>query len=268
MIHRSTWAHVIVAVATITWAFPAKAHDLWITPPPHVATGDLVSIDVLLGHGEDSVEIVTRDARRIVSLIAHAPNGDVVELPGLDGSKTFGVLRPMSEGAWIVGYESRPFVHRLGAERFRSHLIEEGLDEIAEIRRDSGTNDTPGIEWISRSVKTLFTVDGEPLVDRPIGLPVEIVAEALPSETTSDLVLRVEAHGAAISGALVDLRQLNGNAVREPRRTDHNGRVRFVIGPGAWLANVVISRSLLDGEEGADRADWRTIFASWSAVLP
>lgn len=269
---RAVIATIVVLAA---WAVPLSAHDLWIEPPASVGIDTVVPIEVRIGHA-GSGEVVARENARIERLRAHAPSDPTgVEIPGLDGSSPFGVLRPKLPGSWIAIYESEPFVHRLGAERFRAYLEEEGLDEVLDARKKSGSENRPGIELVSRSVKTLFSVGDATLEDRRIGLPVEIVAESIPvdfSARSNDLdstylVLRVEVEGRPRADVLVDLQNLDGNAAPVASRTDADGRVRFSVGPGAWLAAAVVSRPFVDDEDGADRADWRTIFASWAVVL-
>lgn len=277
-IARAIFGAAVCLGACLLSVSAVRGHDLWLEPPaPVEGVDEPIRIEGRVGHG-GVAELFRRNPARIVRLEAHPPSrssspsetGPPEDLPGLDGSTLLGALRPDVPGTWIVVYESHPFRHVLSADRFAAYLDEEGLDAVAAAREAAGTTDTPGVERVSRSAKTLVAVGGRPLEDRRVGLPVELIAEALPGDSSgagddgpSELVLRLEIDGRPASGRLVDLRRLDVDAPTRSARTDAAGRVRFEAGPGRWLAAVVEATA---HDEPSD-ADWRTIFGSWTVDL-
>ncbi|MEM9552619.1 MAG: DUF4198 domain-containing protein [Acidobacteriota bacterium] len=275
---RACVGGLVVALVSVgpLIASAASGHDLWLEPPPPSAPGDLVTVEARIGHtghaGEARGEAVRRDAARIVRLEAHGPATGPSALPGIDGQAPLGVLRPAEPGPWVLAYETRPFRHTLPAARFAAYLEEEGLDRVAHARRVEGTLETPGRELVSRAVKMLLAVGDSAPADRRIGLPVELIAEQMPAPGEGGtLALRVEVGGAPRSGVLVDLDALDrpSGPVRA-ERTGADGRVRFSIEPGRWLATAVHARPF-DGATGragdAESPAWRTVFAAWTVDL-
>ena len=250
-------------------ASPASSHDMWIVPPESPAgAGDLVKVELRVGHaGEEHP--VRRNSGRVVRFDAVGPAGEL-PVPGLDGADPAGYFRPREPGTWAIAYESTSAFSELPGARFNGYLREEGLDAVLQRRHAQGRQDSPGRELYSRSLKSLVAVGpGVTPVDRRIGLPLELVAESgLRGE--KPLVLRLFLRGEPLAGARVDVRRLD----REPStdtpmssaigaRTGADGRVRFELGPGTWLAATVSME-----EADSDRADWRSIFATLSLRIP
>ena len=259
----------------------AVAHDMWVVPPGvgpsgvrpagvPLTVGELAEIRLRVGHGGHS-EPVTRDPRRLVRLVAVGPGGEL-PVPGLDGADPAGLFRPPAAGTWVVAYESTAAYSELPAARFERYLSEEGLENVTAKRRQRGQSAEPGRELYSRSLKSLFYVGGaSPAAaaapaagDRPVGLPLELVLLSDPARLAAEPAeLRLLLHGEALGGALVDVRRLDQGSAN-PRRTDSDGRVRFELGPGAWLVGTVH----MEEAAASAGADWRTLFATLTFVVP
>ncbi|MEM6453531.1 MAG: DUF4198 domain-containing protein [Acidobacteriota bacterium] len=251
-------------------ALPARGHDMWITPIADAAVDAPVRIDVLVGHGGDS-DPVRRSAERLVRFEAHGPsNAPPSTVAGIDGGLPMGVFRPDAPGPWIVGYVSTAVTHTMEPAKFDAYLVEEGLEAVRAQRRAQGTDDQPGTEWYSRSLKTLVSVGpdaaGAP-ADRAIGLPVELLLEKVDGGA---VVVRLLVDGAPTADALVDLRRPASAEASAAGRTDAEGRLRLALGAdaadaaaGPWVAATVHMVA-----EKTPEADWRTTFATLSFVLP
>lgn len=258
----------VVALLLSLLPLPTFGHDMWIEPVPGpIEPGDLVRMDVRMGHG-GAVEPVLRNEGRLLRAEGHGPSR-TLDLPGLHGAQPMGVLRPDEPGTWILAYEGNAAPHRLTPGRFEDYLAEEGLEHIAELRRRAGTTETPGTELYSRSLKGLVTVgadahDGRRPEDRRIGLPLELVLERI--EGDGHLTLRLYADApprGPLAGSKVDFRRPDGPEPEAWGRTDDDGRIRVRLDPGPWVAATVWMR-----EEPSEAADWRTVFTTLTFVLP
>lgn len=105
------------------------------------------------------------------------------------------------------------------------------------------------------------------MVDRPLGLELEIVPERNPMATTRGptLPLRIYYHGRFLAGALVKLTDLSHDAEPvEMHRTDAKGRAVFAMPRrGSWLLTVIWTRPL----PRTSVNDFETSFSSLSFDL-
>lgn len=259
---------------------------MWLVPSSFVVDpGELVSVGLMVGH-RDQAETVARDSRRIVrfqqvglgsgavaspgstesSTPGLADTQPASDVPGLDGREPLGHLRPVTAGARALVYESTAALSELPPAAFEAYLLEEGLDTVQAERQRLGEDGLPGRELYSRSLKSLIQVGpGTTRVDRPVGLPLELVLE----DVDPDVVLRLRWRGEPLAGVLVDLIRLDGplaggpgDHAARPRslRSGPDGSLRVSLGAGSWLASCVHAERATGDE--ALRAEWRTIFAS------
>lgn len=266
-----------VAAAVLLFAEGAAAHDVWLDVAPYeagsriVQVGQRADVRLLVGHGVQDPETVARNERLIVEFVARSPDGEDVPVPGLHGMDPAGVFRADRAGLWSVRYIGRAVEHRLEAEAFESYLMEEGLDQILEARRQSGDSSTPGRELFSRSLEALVPVDGGssaswrwsavPSQDQPsLDLPVRFRLRSLEDRVEVQLL----AGGEPVADALVDLRR--DGLPAGTRRTGDDGRFslsRRDLKPGIWVVTAVVMTPIDD-----PRADWRTIFAALTFPWP
>jgi hypothetical protein len=87
----------------------------------------------------------------------------------------------------VIGYHSRPSRVTLPAEKFTQYLRQEGLDAIVAARARTQTSEREGRELFSRSAKSLVRSGAlaAGTGDRPLGFPIELVAERNPYEMRS-----------------------------------------------------------------------------------
>ena len=241
---------------------PVWAHDMWIAPSAfHAQTGERIEVDLQLGHAGD-LEILPRRERRIVRFEVLEPDGSV-RIPGLDGRRPAGFLRPSAPGLHTVIYESNAAFSELGGAAFTRYLEEEGLRGALEWRRQHGEESQPGREQYSRSLKSLLVVHDAAraplqLNDRAVGLPLELVIETPNFQRADRLRLRVLYAGRPLAGALVDARQADEDRARWSGTSDDAGMVEFAsLEPG----HLILSTVHMVRADAHD-AEWRTIFST------
>lgn len=264
------WSLVLLG-AVVSGTDGASAHDMWVVPPEEpITAGELVRVPLWVGHGGEA-EPVRRNPRRIVRFDASGPASQV-EVVGMPGAEPAGAFRPDDEGTWVVGFETTAAFSELDAESFERYLAEEGLIEISRRRQRDGDSATPGRELYSRSLKSLFRVGGPEPRDRRIGLPLELLLESVGStsapsgleekEDARSVTLRLLLRGEPLVGARVDLRRVDEAEPRSAGTTDSRGRVALPADGGAatWVAASVYMEPASGTE--AEKADWRSWFAT------
>lgn len=150
---------------------------------------------------------------------------------------------------------------------FLRYLDLEGLQDVEAEHRRRGLPETGFAERHTRHARALIQV-GAPRptdVDRPSGLPFELVAEGnpfLPGATT--LTVRLTRDGAPVGDHQITLFHGADPAVRSSVRTDGQGRATIPLaGGGTCLLNAVV----LDPVEDVPVA-WESQWASLAWRLP
>lgn len=258
---RPAAARLLVATALL--AAPAAAHDFWIepssfSPPP----GAPVALHLRVGQHFLGDPVPRRDDL-VARFVALAPGGVGHPVRGVDGVDPAGFVRAPAPGAGtlVVAYESRPTSVDLTPEKLDRYLTEEGLEAVAESRRQRG--ETRGArDAFSRHAKVLLRPPGAATggYDRVVGLELELVPETDPGRLAGDggaLTVRLLFEGAPLAGALV-----KAIPRRRPRdvlatRTDADGRVTLRLTPDRWLVEAVHARR--EGSGGDLRSYWTSL---------
>jgi Domain of unknown function (DUF4198) len=237
---------------------PTLAHEFWLEPSSHaLAPGDRLAVRLCLGDGFES-QTVARDASRIEEFVMWGAD-QTYPMVGLDGADPAGLIRLDAAGSYVIAYRSNRAYTAQPDEQFVAYLHEDGLEAILPLRRHP---DQPGRavrESFSRYAKTLVRVgEGATLVDRPLGLTLELVAES-----PDTFVLLYD--GRPLAGALLKAMRLGGREGEQAARSDAAGRVTFRIdAPGAWRVSAV---HMTRPPAGVD-AEWDSLWASLTFEIP
>jgi len=256
-------------------ARPAAGHDFWLAPSRfEPAQGELVTVGLRVGEpwtGESADEPgpagepVVRDPGRIERFVLVGPAGEE-PVGGRDGAEPAGLVRPPSPGRYTLVFRSLPTPITLDAARFEAYLAEEGLDGVLAARAARGASGESGRERFSRCAKALLRVgDSAQAPDRPVGLRLELIAEADPYALAGggELALALVFEGAPLSGSLVEAYGPGGR--RRAARSGADGRVRFDLdATGPWLVTAVH----MVPAPAASGADWESVWASLAFALP
>ena len=274
MRHKSA---LLLGLLVCSWASFIEAHDFWLQPSEYWIEPDtLDSMTLQVGHGPFRQRSPI-PLRRITRFQAIAPNGmavDVHQRLRLGQGAEDGDFRLNDPGTYVLVLQTDDGAQtHLPAIRFNDYLKVEGLTPALEQRARLQRMDADGSERYSRCAKSIVQV-GQPRaglqgqVDKPVGLPLEIVPEANPYGTKrpATFPVRVLYAGHALAGALVKLTNLANDASPfEVRLTDRDGRASFTMpNAGAWLLNVIWTKPLPRSEE----TDFETVFSSLSFGFP
>ena len=257
-------AHRLLAVAALALgaAPPLFAHDLWIEPTSFSpGRGQLVGVQLRVG-----MNLAGDPVPRIAALVNQfvvARATDRGPVFGREGGDPAGFLRVVTPGLQVVGYYSNPSRIELPAEKFNAYLKEEGLDSVLALRVLRKQTANGARELYSRCAKSLLLSGpaSEAERDRPLGFPLELVAERNPYALAAgeDLPVRLTYQNLPLAGALVVAINSMDPTESLSARSDRDGRVRFRLGAGGmWLVKAV---HMVPAPAGSD-ADWRSYWAS------
>ncbi|MGH8079494.1 MAG: DUF4198 domain-containing protein [Lysobacter sp.] len=263
---RFALAAVLIGLCT-----PLSAHDFWIQPQSYRPRPDAPTpLTLQVGHGPDRQRSAI-GLRRILRFAASSADGRRIDLrdrlqPGGEDDGRFS----LPEGSYqlLLETDARAESH-LPAIRFNDYLRAEGLTPALQHRQRNALMATDGSENYSRCSKAIVQVGAADAaspdwLNRPLGLPLEIVLERSPyaRPRPARLPLRVIYQGRPLPGALVKLTRLEDDAAPvDMQRTDADGRTSFATPErGNWLLNVIWTRPLPAPSE----TDYATVFSSLS----
>lgn len=241
----------------------AAAHEFWVEPSTFsLATGARLDIRLCVGDGLEGWPL-PRNEQRIERFEAIGRSGKL-PLLGIDGADPAGIARLQMSGDYIVAFESKHTVANMPAEQFSAYLKEQGLEQILMLREQRGESQRGARDAYSRHAKALIRVgeSQEKLVDRAIGLRLELIAELERPGGERSFQLLYE--GKPLAKALVTATLLGAEASDLHARTDKQGRATFSPqAAGVWRIAAVHMIKARDAEP----FDWESLWASLTFEL-
>jgi len=252
---------MLIVVAAMNGASLA-AHDMWIDPTTFSPQSGQI-VGVRLRVGQDLLgDPIPRDPALINQFVFEDEAGRK-PLIGRDGADPAGFLRVAMPGLLVIGYRSNASAVELTPEKFNQYLKEEGLDAVAALRAHRHETGAKAREIFSRCAKSLVLSGSasDKQGDRPLGFPLELVAEKNPYAISDgqDLPVRLTYENRPLAGALVVAMNRLNPSEKLTARTDSDGRVRFRLRAGGmWLIKAV---HMVPAPAGSN-ADWASFWAS------
>jgi uncharacterized GH25 family protein len=241
----------------------ATAHEFWVEPSTFsLAAGARLDVRLCVGDGIEGWPI-PRNERRI-ERFETIGRSEKLPLLGIDGADPAGIARLQMPGGYIVAFESKYTLANMPAGQFSAYLKEKGLEQILVLREQRGESQRGARDAYSRHAKALIRVgeSQERLVDRAIGLKLELIAE--PERAGDERSFRLLHEGKPLANALVTATLLGAAAGDLNTRTDKHGRATFSLRTaGAWRIATVHMIKARD----AVPADWESLWASLTFEL-
>ena len=253
-----------IAVASL----PAFAHEFWIDPQPFTPQqGGEVSLGLKVGKMMKGVDYpYLSNAFETFTITTRERSTDV---EGIEGDIPAATYQAEAAGLHIIAYQSLPLpiTFETFAE-FVGYLSYEGLAAVSATHRARGLPETGISERYIRCAKALVQSGPVELqdADRPVGLTLELVAEANPygGSGLSALPVRLIWKGGPVAGRQVSIFRYDGAVTRSLVTTDADGRVLVPLaGGGQFLLNAVQMDPV---EHGA--VMWESHWASLTFGLP
>jgi uncharacterized GH25 family protein len=241
----------------------AMAHDFWVEPSTFSpASGARLDIRLCVGDGFEGWPLARND-QRIERFAAIGRSGEQ-PLLGIDGADPAGIARLQTSGGYIVAFESKHSLANMPADEFSAYLKEKGLEQILMLRERRGESQRAARDAYSRHAKALIRVgeSQEKLVDRAIGLRLELIAEL--DRSGHGRIFQLLYEGKPLADALVTATLLGATASDLHTRTDKHGRATFGLqAAGVWRIAAV---HMIEARDSV-AADWESLWASLTFEL-
>jgi len=248
-------------------ARPAAAHEFWLeaidyTPKPGT------SVPIVFRNGQgfvgDSYPFLKELTRRF--WIAEAKGDRAIK--AIEGDDPAGEVKFSQPGLTIVAYHGKPqSVTFETFERFVDNLKEEGLESLAEMHQRQGKPAAGINELFTRHAKALVQVGKGAGNDRPVGMPLELIAETNPylAVPGSPVVVRLLHNSRPLAGTMIKTFHLKDPQSPRRVRTDEQGRATIELPlAGEYLVNAV---HMLEPPAG-ENAHWFSLWASLTFARP
>lgn len=261
----------LALIALVATSQPLDAHEFWIdVSRGRPVIGESVSADLRVGQDLSGAALPYLDTT--IRSMTHFSPKDAEPLASRLGDRpaindvTFGtsglhVLTVETHPAYIV-FDTMP--------EFQDYLAYEGLSQIADGHRERGLPDTGIAEEYLRNARALIQVGpiGNIDVDRPTGMPFEIVVDGTPFIAGKrSLTVRLTWQGAVAPHTQIALFHLPsggtapGDTSRTLVETDGEGYAQFPMpGAGQYLLNAV----RIEPADGPGSVVWQSHWASLS----
>lgn len=175
-------------------------------------------------------------------------------------------LTLFEEGTALIAFNSTNSFIQLEAPKFNEYLLEDGLTNATEYRKQNGETDSTGKEYYQRSVKTLIQIGAAKtdLYKKTTNLPLDISLLSHPyliSQATT-MKARLLFKGEPLQQARVRVwHKLAGKVSEETFTSDSSGIVSFPVEPsGEWMVSSVYMERLTDDP----KADWQSYWGSFT----
>lgn len=243
-------AILVVSVSTV------DAHDLFLRPFPFfVKPHNEVVVRLINGTFDRSEGAVARNRFRDLSIVSprgRTPVRAADYAAGTDFSQF--TFTTGAAGTYVLGASTTPRIIRLSGDDFNEYLRTDGLPDVLDERRRSGSLTDSAAERYSKHVKTIFQVGGKrsPDFNRAFGYPAELVPLGNPYDLKGSgrLAVRalVDSRPVAHQVVLFGGRTRSGTTIKEDSaRTDATGTARITLSrPAFWYIKFISMTKVRD----------------------
>lgn len=253
----------LVIAVFVAVSFATRAHHFWIQPSDFTPTiGERVDLDLRVGPHFPG-EAFPRSPSHLLQFevigdtSTNAVTGSTFRSPA-------GRFAPATDGLKIIRYDSQPSHVTLDPTTFAKYLDEEGLEHVAEIRRERSIENLPVHERFVRCAKALVIPDGDTISghDRAIGQTLEIVLISDVSELIpgSEIEVRLLWLGNPAPNHLIRGFIPSRTDMTDDVRTDQDGVATLTVPTaGAWMIGAVHIEEVTDDPEADWESHWATL---------
>ncbi|MCW3467225.1 DUF4198 domain-containing protein [Chitinophaga nivalis] len=245
----------------------AFGHEFWLQPVKFIlGINEPVNVRVMVGEnykGERSDGTKYR-----IQQLKHFAVGVAEDYTAhVNGSKSANIHAAFATaGNHLLAFSNTGKYISLEAEKFNAYLLEEGLDDIAALRKERGETGKPGREYYQRCAKTLLQVgEGQ---DDTYALHTGMRMELIPGKNPyalkegESVTFKVLFDQAPVNNALVLAWNVyKGKTSVTKYRSNAAGEVTFPVQRrGRWMISSVHMIPYTD----AAVADWNSFWGSYT----
>jgi uncharacterized GH25 family protein len=223
-----------------------SSHEFWLQPDKYIYTrGEEINIHFLVGENFEGDNWAS-DSSRINSIYFYY-GGVKDEIPAdqfVEKGDSL-QLRQYDEGTSMLTYNSKNSYIVLDSAKFNAYLLEDGLNDAIEYRKQHNETDSTGHEYYQRSVKTIIQVGGikDETYKQLTSLPLDIIPQSHPYKLTdgANLSVKIVFQDEPMRNAAVKIwNRHNNETVKKDLITDENGFVSFPVSTnGRWMVSAV-----------------------------
>jgi uncharacterized GH25 family protein len=254
------------------FAAPVLAHDYWLLPETFTPTlNQAFKVRLYVGD-EFKIEEerpFQKDRTPFFQLVSAEEQQDLTQTL-TDKQKPISTFTLTKPGTYTLVLDRNASTITLDAKKFNSYLKEDGLLDILALRKAQGTQNKPGRERYSRSIKTMFQV-GEPELNIPLE-PLKRQIEITPQQNPISLKpgdnfsVLVTFEGQPLANRPVTLLNQTKAKLRQEKATDNNGQVTFQVPTaGVWMVRLVYMRPCA---VSCQKIDWESFWSSLTFAIP
>ncbi len=247
------------------------AHEFWLWPSTfRPKPGREVQLDLLVGENFEG-ELWGQRSQRILSLHLHSTKDSVNLLPQAQQSDSLPIQFRCSEaGAHVLAMRSRNSYIELSGTDFEAYLLEDGIENIAALRRQRGQMEQPARELYQRCAKALLQAGKKQdnAWSKVCGMPLEIIPLKNPYALRpgSTLPVRVLFEGKPLANVVVRSWHKTSRqaTLSERHRTNSDGIAEIPLGArGVWMVSLV---HMLENAD-ASQSDYQSYWGSLTFAL-
>jgi hypothetical protein len=256
----------VVALCVMS-AAPVAAHEFWLDastfrPKP----GASAAIIFRIGEGMDAPTYPY--VRALDRRFTLSDTRGIRRISTPDGEDPAAEITFRHPGLAVVVHERAPEPTTFDTfAAFEAYLRDDGLEAVATEHRRQRKADVGIRELFARCAKALIGVGTARGHDRPVGMPLEFVAETNPYRAAPGQVMTVRLlyRGVPLEGALVRVWHRDAPTSPIQMRTPADGRIAVSLDrPGEYLVGAVHMVEPVSGQA----ADWVSYWATLSFERP
>ncbi len=245
---------------------PASAHDLYLMPDSFVVKpGARIGVSMHNGDAFPGSDGPPALARLRDSMVVGAKSRAPMENIRAEEKRGRAEIVAPAGGSVLITRTVPNFID-LSPESFHRYLEHEGLGWVVEWRRNNGEAGIRGKELYSKHAKALLhSGDGEGVVTKPVGHPVEIVPLTDPATLKPGAPLPFQVLFQGKPAGVMAMEAASTAGVKK-FSTDNRGRGSVILDrAGPWKLHTIKMVRL----ENREKADWESFWASLTfEVLP
>ena len=251
----------IIFVLIFTGLF---AHEFWLMPSKFRLEKN-ETIDLRLYVGEDFTgEIWANRIKRLLNLKIHSKSkvSDLTNQAILSDSLPI-PIKFSTEGTHLLSMASKNSFIALEADKFNDYLIEDGIENIYELRKKNGQLNNPSREFYSRCAKSLVQVGNktDDSFKKNTGMPLEIIALKNPYllKVGGQMQVKVLYKNQPLPNKMILAwhKTSTQKTTHQKLRTDKNGVLSLVLDKkGYWMISTVHMIELKNNPEADYQSYW------------
>lgn len=243
----------------------ANAHEFWLESHGASTPGSTIAISARVGSewpGEQSVRLPGM-IDELTVFYGNEPTGDALQ--GRDNTRVFGHYKVKKDTTQTVILTTNNFSLTLPAEEFNDYLVEEGLDDALELRRQNQLMDSDSHEVFSRIAKFIVPVAGDKAHQKIFNLPLEIslISNPVAFDVKQPFSIKATDSGRPLAHVQIKAQLQNTQHPTLIAQTNEEGIATFILPQlGVWRFSVVSIQLINYGD-----IQWKSTWSSTTLTI-